>query len=153
MWSYLLIALVVVPVLAPLVVLMLEPTRRRRLSIAPFVLIGTVVAVALFVTMLQGPMTVRLGTYHLAYRIGLRDGVLLVGLYVLAACGSMLASRYRDVVIFGLANLLAVNVLARLTAEGFTSLWCFYAALACDSICVHMRYGRPHRAHPYALSH
>jgi hypothetical protein len=150
-WSYLVIALVVVPVLVPLAVMMLEPTRRRRLTIAPFVLLGTAVAVTLLVTMLHGPVTVRLGAYHLAYGIGLHHGVLVVGLYVLATCGALLSSGYLDIVIFGLANLAAVIVLARLTADGFTSLWCFYAALACGAICLHMRYGRPHRTHPYAF--
>ena len=53
--------------------------------------------------------------------------------------------------IFGVANLLAVVVLARLTADGFTSLWCFYAALACGAICLHMRYGKPFEAHPAAF--
>jgi len=146
-WLYLLIALVVVPV----AVMMLEPTRRRRLAIAPFVLLGTAAAVVLFVTMLHDPVTVRLGSYHLGYSIGLHYGVLVVGLYGLATCGSLLMSGYRDIVIFGLANVVAVITLARLTADGFTSLWCFYAALACGAICLHMRYGKPHRAHPYAF--
>jgi uncharacterized protein DUF6629 len=150
-WLYLLIALVVVPVLVPVAVMMLEPTLRRRLTIAPFVLLGTAVAVVLLVTMLHGPITVRLGSYHLGYSIGLHYGVLVVGLYVVATCGSLLMSGYRHVVIFGLANVVAVITLARLTADGFTSLWCFYAALACGAICLHMRYGKPHRAHPYAF--
>jgi hypothetical protein len=150
-WMYLVIALVVVPVLVPLAVMMLEPTRRRRLMIAPFVLLGGAVSIDLLVTMLQGPVTVRLGAYHLAYSIGLHQGVLVVGLYVLATCGALLSSGYRDIVIFGVANLAAVIVLARLTADGFTSLWCFYAALACGAIALHMRYGRPHRSHPYAF--
>ncbi len=150
-WLYLLIALAVVPVLVPLAVMLLEPTRRRQLSIAPFVLLGTGVALVLLVTLLHGPVTVRLGSYHLGYSIGLHDGVVVVGLYVLATCGSLLMSGYRDIVIFGIANVVAVIVLARLTADGFTSLWCFYAALACGAICLHMRYGKPHRAHPYAF--
>jgi hypothetical protein len=152
-WVYLLIALVVVPVLVPLSVMMLEPTRRRRLTILPFVVLGAVVAVVLLVTMLHGPVTVRLGSYHLAYSIGLHYGVLVVGLYVLAACGSLLLSGFRDIVIFGVANVIAVVALARLTADGFTSLWCFYAALTCGAICLHMRYGKPHRAHPYAFEY
>jgi hypothetical protein len=151
MWAYLVIAMIVVPVLVPFAVMMLEPTRRRRLTIAPFVLLGTAVAVILLITMLHGPVSVRLGSYHLAYSIGLHNGVLLVGLYVLATCGALLTSGYRDIVIFGLANLVAVIVLARLTADGFTSLWCFYAALACGAIALHMRYGKPHRSHPYAF--
>lgn len=150
-WIYLLIALVVVPVLVPVAVMMLEPTRRRRLTIAPFVVVGIAVAVVLLVTMLHGPVTVRLGSYHLGYSIGLHDGFLVVGLYVVATCGSLLMSGYRDIVIFGVANVVAVIILARLTADGFTSLWCFYAALTCGAICLHMRYGKPHRAHPYAF--
>ena len=94
-------------------------------------------------------VTVRLGSYHLAYSIGLHYGFLVVGLYVLAACGAVLFSGFRDIVIFGLANVIAVIVLARLTADGFTSLWCFYAALTCGAICLHMsgmgdRTGRTH---------
>jgi hypothetical protein len=131
--------------------MLLEPTRRRRLSLAPFVLLGAAVALVLLVTMLHGPVSVRLGAYHLAYSIGLKHGILVVGLYVLATCGAMLASGYRDIVFFGVANLVAVVVLARLTADGFTSLWCFYAALTGGAIALHMRYGRPHRANPYAF--
>jgi hypothetical protein len=150
-WLYLLIALVVVPVLVPLAVMMLEPTRRRRLTIAPFVLLGIAVAAVLLVTMLRSPVTVRLGSYHLGYSIGLHYGIVVVGLYVLATCGALLMSGYRDFVIFGVTNVVVVIVLARLTADGFTSLWCFYAALACGAICLHMRYGKPHSAHPYAF--
>lgn len=150
-WLYLLIALVVVPVLVPVAVTLLEPTRRRQRLIAPFVLLGIAVAVVLLATMLHGPVSVRLGSYHLGYSIGLHDGILVVGLYVLATCGALLMSGYRDIVVFGIANLVAVIVLARLTADGFTSLWCFYAALACGAICLHMRYAKPHRAHPYAF--
>jgi hypothetical protein len=152
MWIYLLIAMVVVPILVPLSIWKLEPTSRRRRVVAPFVALGIGVAIVLLITMLHGPVTVRLGTYHLAYSIGLHNGILVVGLYVLATCGALLCSGYRDIVIFGVANLIAVVVLARLTADGFTSLWCFYAAIASGFISLHMRLGKPHRAQPYALS-
>jgi hypothetical protein len=152
MWLYLLIAMVVVPILVPLSIWKLEPTPRRRWIIAPFLGLGIGVAIVLFITMLHGPVSVRLGAYHLAYSIGLRNGILIVGLYVVATCGCLLFSGYRDIVIFGIANLVAVIVLARLTADGFASLWCFYAAIASGFISLHMRLGKPHRAMPYALS-
>jgi hypothetical protein len=152
MWIYLVIAFVVVPILVPLAILVLEPTRRRRWLIAPFLVLGTGVAIVLLATMLRGPVTVRLGHFHLAYSIGLRHGIIVIGLYILATCGSLLMSGYRDIVVFGLANVVAVALLARLTADGFASLWCFYAALASGFISLHMRFGRPHRAHPYALT-
>jgi hypothetical protein len=69
-----------------------------------------------------------------------------------ATCAPLLFSGYRHVVIFGLANLVAVVILARLTADGFASLWCFYAALASGAITLHMRFAKPHRAQPYVLT-
>jgi hypothetical protein len=152
MWIYLVIAFVVVPILVPLAILRLQITARRRWVIAPFVLLGTGVAAVLLTTMLRGPVTVKLGAYHLAYSIGLRDGLVVIGLYIVATCGSLLFSGYRHIVIFGAANLVAVVILARLTADGFASLWCFYAALASGAISLHMRFARPHRANPYALT-
>ncbi|HXQ44891.1 MAG TPA: DUF6629 family protein [Acidimicrobiales bacterium] len=152
MWIYLVIAFVVVPILVPLAILRLQPTARRRWVIAPFVLLGTGVAAVLLKTMLRGPVSVKLGAYHLAYSIGLRDGLVVIGLYIVATCGSLLFSGYRHIVIFGAANVVAVIILARLTADGFASLWCFYAALASGAISLHMRFAKPHRANPYALT-
>jgi hypothetical protein len=152
MWVYLAIALVVVPVFVPLAILRLELSARRRSLIAVFALLGTIVAVFFLVQMVRGPVTVRLGSYHLAYSIGLQNAVPIVGLYIVATCGSLLLSGYRHVVVVGVANLAAVVVLARLTADGFASLWCFYAALVSGAIALHLRYAKSHRAHPYALT-
>jgi hypothetical protein len=152
MWIYLVIAFVVVPILVPVAILRLAETKRRRWVLSAFVALGIGVATVLLVTMIHGPVTVRKGTYHLAYSIGLRHGVLIIGLYVLATCGSLLFSGYKHIFIFGMANVVVVVLLAILTANGFASLWCFYAALASGAITLHMRYAKPHRAHPYALT-
>jgi hypothetical protein len=152
MWIYLVIAFVVVPVIVPLAIWRLEPTARRRWTLVPFVALGVGVAIVLLVTMLHGPVTAKLGSYHLAYSIGLRHGLLIIGLYVVATCGSLLVSGYKHVVVFGLANLVVVVILAKLTADGFASLWCFYAALASGAISLHMRLAKAHRGNPYALT-
>jgi hypothetical protein len=152
MWIYLVVAFVVVPILVPTAIIWLQPTARRRWVIAPFVALGIGVAFVLLVTLLHGPVTVRLGSYHLAYSIGLKHGLVVIGLYIVATCGSLLVSGYRHIQIFGVANLVAVVILARLTADGFASLWCFYAALASGAISLHMRFAKPHRANPYALT-
>ncbi len=137
-WTYLLFALVVLPVLVPSTVLLFEPVRRRW-RIMPFIVLGAVVSSILLETMLGGHPSVKLGSYHLAYSIGLQHGMVIIGLYIVATCGSLLASGIRNVVWFGVANLVAVVVLARLAADGFTSLWCFYAALASAAIALHLR--------------
>ncbi len=80
MWIYLVIAMVIVPILVPLSIWKLEPTSQRRWVIAPLVGLGIGVATILLITMLRGPVSVSLGAHHLAYSIGLRNGILIIGL-------------------------------------------------------------------------
>ena len=143
LWAYLLIAFVVLPVFIPLAVIALEPTRRRKGMMVPFALTGTVIAVILFAAMVRGPVGVKLAPYHLSYSIRVPDGFLIIALYVVAVCGPLLMSGYRNVVIFGAANLVAVIVIARLTISGFASVWCGWAAVSSVAIALHCRYAEP----------
>jgi hypothetical protein len=143
LWAYLLIAFVLLPVFVPLAVIALEPTRRRKTIMVPFALTGTVIAVILFAAMLRGPVGVKLAPYHLSYSIRVPDGFLVIALYVIAVCGPLLMSGYRNVVIFGVANLVAVIVIARLTISGFASVWCAWAAVSSAAIALHCRTRRP----------
>jgi len=93
-------------------------------------------------TMLSGHPSAKLGSYHVAISIGLQHGVVIIGLYILATCGSNARVGLRNVVWFGAVNLVAVIVLARLCANGFASLWCFYAALASGAIALHLRFAK-----------
>ncbi len=143
LWAYLLIAFVVLPVSVPLAVIAAEPARRRKQVMAPFALIGAVIAVTLFAAMVRGPVGVKLAPYHLSYVIRLPDGLVIVALYVIAVCGPLLVSRYRNVVLFGVVNLIAVVVIARLTISGFASVWCGWAAVSSAAITLHCRFARP----------
>jgi hypothetical protein len=144
LWAYLLIAFVVLPVLVPLAVIVLEPTRRRKWMMVPFASIGTVIAVVLFAAMVRGPIGVKLAPYHLSYSIRIPDGLLIVALYVVAVCGPLLVSGYRNVAIFGVVNLVAVIIIARLTISGFASVWCGWAAVSSAAITLHCRFAKPH---------
>ena len=155
MWIYLVVALVVLPILVPMLVTFLEPSPRRRWRIVPFTVVGVVAAAVLLEAMLVGHPSARLARYHLAYTIGLRHGILVIGLYIVATCGPLLVSGYRSFFWFGVANVGAVVTLALLCADGFTSLWCFYAALVSGAIALHLRFAKsplaqtgPARARP-----
>lgn len=143
MWIYLLFALVALPMLVPLMFFFVEPRGSRRWRMVPFLLLGVAVSTVLLEAMLVGGPSVKLGTYHLAYSIGLHHGVAIIGLYIVATCGPLLLSGFRTVVWFGVANVAAVIALALLCASGFTSLWCFYAALLSGAIALHLRYAQP----------
>ena len=143
LWAYLLIAFVVLPVFVPLAVIAAEPARRRKQVMAPFALIGAVIAVTLLAAMVRGPVGVKLAPYHLSYGIRLPDGLVIVALYVVAVCGPLLMSGYRNVVLFGVVNLIAVVIIARLTISGFASVWCGWAAVSSAAITLHCRFVRP----------
>jgi hypothetical protein len=143
-WLYLLFAFVVLPVYIPAAVLALEPPGRRRTWIAVCVALGAVVSIALLAAMVRGPVTAELGDRHLVYSTGLESGALIVAAYVVATCGALVFSGYRDVAVFGVGNLIAVAVLARVTLDGFASLWCAWAAVTSGAFALHLRFGRPH---------
>ena len=111
-------------------------------TIAFAMLIGAVIAVTLLVAMVRGPVGVKLALHHLSYGVRLPDGLVIVVLYVVAVCGPLLMSGYRAVVLFGVVNLIAVVVIARLTISGFASVWCGWAAVSSAAITLHCRFVR-----------
>ncbi len=148
LWVYLLIAFVLLPVLVPTSVVLLEPARRRRQQVAPFIALGSVVAAILLVAMIRAPVDATEKPYHLAYSLQLDHGGVVIVLYVIAVCGPLLFSGYRPIAIFGVANLIAVAFLAWLTIDGFASLWCAYAAVSAAVIAIYMRAATPPLGHP-----
>ena len=62
-----------------------------------------------------------------------------LALYVVAACGALVACSYRDLAALGVLNLGAVPVLMWMTVSGFISLWCFWAAIVSVVIAFHVR--------------
>jgi len=150
MWVYVSIAFVLLPVFVPIAVFVMEPQEKRRRLMAPFAAIGAVVGGILLAAMIRGPVDVKLRPYHLAYSLRLSYGGVVVGAYVIAVCGAWLLSSYRPVAVYGILNLFAVIVIAKLTVDGFASVWCGYAALTSAAIAIYMR--RPSRSRAPTLA-
>ncbi|OBC02084.1 DUF6629 family protein [Mycobacterium sp. 852002-40037_SCH5390672] len=151
--AYVFIALPLLPVLVPWAILMLEP-RGARLRVAPFAVLGTVVSAYLAVVVLTEPIAVTKGPHALQYQTGVHHGYVWAVLYVIAVIGPALMSGYRSIVVFGLANLVGLTVVAVLYVHAFASLWCIYAAALSVLALVHMvrrrRLPDPHRYHGVA---
>jgi len=151
LWAYLLVAFAVVPVLLTVSVGLVERVRARRYVIAACAGMVSTVATALTMAIFRGDISAAIESRHIAYQVdAIGHGGLLTELYVLATCGALLASSYRDIEILGVLNLLAVPVLAWLTMNGLVSLWCFWAAMVSFVIAFHLRRvtndsGRPGR--------
>lgn len=148
LWAYLIFAFGVLPVFVPAAVMAIEPMGRRRWMMAPFLVLGAAVSVTLLVAMIRGPVTASLGNHHIEYGISLSAGALVVGLYIVATCGSLVFSGYPHVTLFGAVNLVAAIVLARLATNGFASIWCAWAAVASGAIALHLRLAHEGRAVP-----
>lgn len=141
-WAYLVIALVVLPPYVPLAIRAVEPTPARRALIVPFVLIGGAVAATLLVAMVRHGVSASVDTRHLVYHVVVPYPVVLVPAYVVATCGSLLASGYRHTVLFGAVNLPVVAALAVAERNGLASLWCAWAAVTSLIIAAHLRHRR-----------
>lgn len=137
-WVYLTIAFAVVPVLVPLAVGALESVANRWRT-AAFTSIGVAVAIVSMAGVVRGPVEARIDGHHIAYTVDLWHGGVIVGLYVLATCGSLLASGHRQVQWFGAANLAAVGLLAWLDQAALISLWCAWAAVTSLAIAAWLR--------------
>ena len=151
-WLYLLFAFVVLPTYVPLAIRALEPVGRRRNTMNGFVALGAVVSTLLLAAMIRGPISAHLADDHIRYSIKLHAGLVIVVAYVVATCASAIFSGYRHIAIFGVVNLIAVAVIARLTIDGFASVWCGWAALTSVAIALHIRFGRPHTTVVAALA-
>ena len=136
-WVYRTIAFLL-PVVVPLAILSLEPDPRRRRTIAPFIILGAVVAVILLANLFSGPVTAEIAGRTIAYDVHLSFGGQLTALYVVATCGPLLLSRNRHIRVFGMLNVAAVTVLAWLMATQVISLWCAWAAVTSIVIVIHL---------------
>jgi hypothetical protein len=128
-YVYLLFAWVLLPVLVPLAIMTLEPPGRARRRIAGFVAIGAVASVYLSAALVAGDVSAHSGGNVVLYAGAGRYADAATALYIVATCGAPLLSRYRTIVWFGIANMVAVAAIATVQAEGLTSIWCSWAAV------------------------
>jgi hypothetical protein len=137
--AYAVIAFAVVPVLVPLAVAALEPgpNRPRVLVLAA---VGAGVAVVLLRAIARGPIEASIVGHHIAYYLDLSSAAgIVIALYVVATCGSLLLSSHARVRWYGVANLIVVGMLTWLDQSAFVSLWCAWAAFTSLAIAWHLR--------------
>lgn len=128
-----------IPLLVPRAVASVEPDDARRRVIEALAVVAAVVAVVLLAGVATGPVGATDAGDHIAYSARLFHGGALTAIYVVSTLGCLLISSHRFLVVYGLLNLVAVGVLAWLTASGFVSLWCAWAAVTSIIIAMHLR--------------
>jgi len=128
--AFMLYAQGLLPFLLPLSVLLFEPDARSRRRMLPFLIIGVLTALYILWALTAYPTQIFVKGNSIVYINQATNNTLVAVFYVIATCGSLLFSKVKDMVIFGVANLAILLAVMAVKRYAFTSLWCAYAAVA-----------------------
>ena len=152
-FAYMLYAQGLLPLLIPLSIWLIEPGRRRRLLILPFLALGVALTAYQLWALLNYPTAISVEGHSVVYRNPATNHLLIAVLYVIATCGSLFFSGYRYIMVLGAVNLLGVLIVLGLKHYAFTSVWCAYAALVSVLIFFHFTRRRQAERRGRVLQH
>jgi len=128
--AFMLYAQGLLPFLLPLSVLLFEPDAKSRRRMLPFLVVGSLTALYILWALAAYPTEVFVKGNSIVYINPATNNTFVAVLYVIATCGSLLFSKVKDIVMFGVANLAILLAVMGFKRYAFTSLWCAYAAVA-----------------------
>jgi cytochrome bd-type quinol oxidase subunit 2 len=136
---YVIFAYVALPIIVPLGLYLLEPSRKHRRWVLPFVLLGVAVGGFLLWQVTQHPLYAQEDASCIAYNSNAPYMAQAAVVYVIATCVPALLSSRRYLQWFGVVNLVGVAIAYSVREAEFTSVWCVYAALVSVLILEHFR--------------
>lgn len=128
--AFMLYAQGLLPFLLPLSVYLFEVDTKSRKRMVPFLLVGGLTTLYILWALTAYPTQVFVKGNSIVYINQATNNIIVAILYVIATCGSLLFSKVKDMVIFGLANMAILLAVMAFKRYAFTSLWCAYAAVA-----------------------
>jgi hypothetical protein len=128
--AFMLYAQGLLPFLLPLSVLLFEPNAKSRKRMLPFLVVGTLTTLYILWALTAYPTEISTKGNSIVYTNAATNNTAVAVFYVIATCGSLLFSKIKDMVIFGIANMAILLVVMAVKRYAFTSLWCAYAAVA-----------------------
>jgi hypothetical protein len=128
--AFMLYAQGLLPLLAPLSVLLFEPNAGSRRRMLPFVLLGGAVTLYILWALTAFPLQLYIEKNSIVYMNQATNNTIVALLYVIVTCGSLFLSQIRMMVVFGAANLAILLMVMAAKRYAFTSVWCAYAAVA-----------------------
>jgi hypothetical protein len=128
--AFMLYAQGLLPFLMPLSVLLFEADAKSRRRMLPFVVVGGLTTLYMLWALATFPTQIFVRANSIVYINQGTNFTTIAVLYVIATCGSLLFSKVKAMVIFGVENLVILLVVMAVKRYAFTSLWCAYAAVA-----------------------
>src|ERR1700690_3181141 len=148
--AFMLYAQGLLPFLLPLSVSLFEPDAKSRRRMLPFLVIGILTTLYILWALAAYPTEISVKGNSIVYINQATNNPVVAILYVIATCGSLLFSKVKDMVLFGIANLAILLAVMAVKRYAFTSLWCAYAAIASVIILAYFWKSRGHRPFQYA---
>ncbi|MGE5266854.1 MAG: DUF6629 family protein [Deltaproteobacteria bacterium] len=144
--GFLMLALVFWPIYVPLATLLAEPDRRRRLWLWASLAAGLCVAVYFFISLGALPRTASIDGGHIVYSSDPALPLLIRFFYPAATSLSLMLSSHRVIAVSGVVIFIGSVVSYWMYWNAFTSVWCFFAAIASLLVIVHFEKVRRARA-------
>ena len=110
------------PFILPLSVILFEADAKSRRRMQPFLILGTLTALYILWALTAYPTQVFVKGNSIVYINQATNNEAVAVLYVIVTCGSLLFSKIKDMVIFGIANLAILLVVMAFKRYAFTSL-------------------------------
>lgn len=136
---YVIYAYAMLPMIVPVGLYLIEPSRRHRRWVLPFIALGLAVGGYLLWQVTQYPVHAQEQASCIAYSTHTPLGTQAAVAYVIATCAPALLSSRRYLQWFGAANIVGVAIALSIREADFTSVWCVYAALVSILILEHFR--------------
>jgi hypothetical protein len=128
--AFMLYAQGLLPFLLPLSVFLFEPTGPSRKRMVPFLILGSLTTLYILWALTAFPTEISVFGNSIVYTNQATNNTYVAVFYVISTCGSLLFSKVKDMVIFGIANVIILLAVMAVKRYAFTSLWCAYAAVA-----------------------
>jgi hypothetical protein len=148
--AFMLYAQGLLPFILPLSVILFEVDAKSRRRMQPFLILGTLTALYILWALTAYPTQVFVKGNSIVYINQATNNQAVAVLYVIVTCGSLLFSKIKDMVIFGIANLAILLAVMAFKRYAFTSLWCAYAAVA--SVIILAYFWKSFKIRPFAYA-
>ena len=127
------------PIYVPIAVLLIEPSRWRRLTLQGFIIAGVLVGLYLLYFLIAFPVVAQPIGQHIEYVSPHFFAVVAMTLYLMSTTVSLLVTSHRSVQVFGVLALIAFLVSYVFYKIWFISVWCFFSALLSTIIYFHFK--------------
>ena len=128
--AFVLYAQGLLPFLMPLSIQLFEPNTPNRRRMIPFTILGGGLTLYMLWALAAYPLQVFVEHNSIVYINPGTNYTTLAVLYIVATTFSLFFSRLRPMILFGVANLIALLATMAVKRYAFTSVWCAYAAIA-----------------------